>query len=106
MGANRGARIVLASATGAGDSSEVLVPEGRSATFVMGDRGDLAAETGDVQIKHPFTDTWDDLYLGGSQQQLSATNNAITVYGPGRYRVSCSARTTAFGVAVYIDPDT
>ena len=48
-----------------------------------------AGETADVQITHDGT-TWQDLYRAGTLQSLDSTNNAVTVLGPGKFRVNKS----------------
>jgi len=63
-----------------GPSSSVNVP----ATLVA--IGLAVNETVDVQIS-PDGVNYTNLYVDRVQVQLTSTNNAVTIYGPGRYRV-------------------
>lgn len=58
------------------------------------------SETGDIQITHDGT-TWQDLYRSGTQQQLTTTNNAVTVIGPGKFRVNKSATVGATSINLW-----
>jgi len=62
-------------------------------------------ETGDIQVGHQQTPgaevTWQDLFRSGTQQQLTITNNAITVLGPGKFRVNKSATVSATSITLW-----
>lgn len=59
-----------------------------------------SGETGDIQITHDGS-TWQDLFREGSQQQLTDTNNAVTVVGPGKFRVNKSATASATSINLW-----
>lgn len=62
-------------------------------------------ETGDIQIGHQQTPgadvTWQDLFRSGTQQQLLIDNNAVTVLGPGKFRVNKSATAGATSIMLW-----
>ena len=63
------------------------------------------AETADIQIGHqqaPGDEVdWQNLFRSGTQQQLTATNNAVTVLGPGKFRVNKSATVSATSITLW-----
>lgn len=95
--------ILLAATTDATQSAAfiVTIAEGgvgaRAAHFTC--PGIASAETGDLQ-KKSADGTWDDYYVDGTQQQITATNTGIAVYAPGIYRVDKSATAGATSVEV------
>ncbi len=88
--------LLLAATTGAAYSQPLPVAGAVtfSASPVLG-----AGETGIIQFSPDQGATWINLVSGGTTQQLSPNDTALTVYGPGMYRVSKSA--TASAVAIY-----
>lgn len=92
---------LLAATTGGGDSAELAVRNGHNATLIASNLA--GAETGDIQISYDGGTSWIDVYADGSQQQLTATNNTTTVYGPGVFRVQLSATAGSCGVFASVD---
>lgn len=61
---------------------------------------DLAGvEVAGIEISHDNGTTWVP-YIDGTAVQLTATKNALRVYGPALYRVAKSVTATATGVYV------
>ena len=54
-----------------------------------------AAETIDIQRSSDGGTTWEDVYVDGTQQQLSDTNTDVSIYGPGTYRALKAGITTS-----------
>jgi hypothetical protein len=87
---------LLSATTSATASREVVVPDSANPVHFTCP-GIAGSETGDLQKQQAsgtFTDYWED----GTQQQITATNSGLTVYGPGVYRINKSA--TAASVPV------
>jgi hypothetical protein len=61
--------------------------------------GLATTETGDLQIL--INGTYTDVYDGGSQVQLTPTQNVLVVEIPGRYRIVLSATASATSIAKY-----
>lgn len=61
--------------------------------------GIAGVETGDLQIKDA-AGSWHDVYVDGTQQQITATNTGLAVYAPGIYRINKSATAGATSVEV------
>ena len=90
---------LLAATTGADQSTSFNVTNNGSATIIIfAASGHTAAENSDVQISHDGGTTFADLYQNGSQVRLDSTNTAVTVYGPGVFRVDKETTTNATGV--------
>jgi hypothetical protein len=94
---------ILAATTDAVASNAFVIgPQEATVTITLLD----GAETGDIQIGHQQTPgaevTWQDLIRSGTQQQLTATNNAVTVLGPGKFRVNKSATASATSVNLWV----
>lgn len=90
------AQNAIANTTAAVNS--VAIPVGDKCTFIV--TGTLgAAEKIDIEISPDRGSTFSDLYQDGLQTQLSTTNNAVTVYGPGIFRVAKGITSAACGVA-------
>ncbi len=95
-------RVILAKATGAGDSIDfdvTTVP----ITLSIYPKANFAAETGNLVIKNE-DGTYDDVYKDGTQVQLGATKPAITIVGGGTFRIEFAARTSAIGAAIIEAP--
>lgn len=89
----------LAAITAAGQSTTFLVAENRMVTLIFYAASGLSAsEYGDIQISQDTGTTWQDLYASGSQVRMNSTNNAITIYGPGIFRVDKEVTTNATAV--------
>ena len=58
------------------------------------------AETADIQISHDDEVTWQD-YIDGIAVELTATKNAIRLYGPMMYRVDKDSTTSATGIYLH-----
>lgn len=92
----RPAKTLLAAQTGAGNSASFYVPQMLNATVICSpDLG--AGETADIQISHDDGTTWVD-YQDGAAVELTETQNAIRVYGPGLFRVAKDATSGATGI--------
>jgi len=76
---------------------DFYIPPGATARVTQHNLG--ASETVDVQF--PIAGGYDDLYQDGSQVQLTSTNNAVTVNGPGYFRLNKGV--TSAGVTVDLD---
>ncbi|MBT8439841.1 MAG: hypothetical protein KJO91_08950 [Gammaproteobacteria bacterium] len=91
--------VVLAKATGAGNSAEFTVsnvPLHVKAYPVA----NMAAETGVLKEKNP-DGTFDAVYLtDGTAIALGATLPSVLLNGGGPYRVEYAARTSAVGVTI------
>ena len=87
---------ILAAQTGAGNSRPFTVEKDTSVT-VMTDIDLAGAETADIQITHDGGTTWKD-YLDGAAVELTATLNALRLYGPATYRVAKDATASATAV--------
>lgn len=61
--------------------------------------GIAGAETGDLQ-KRNADGTFTDYYEEGTQQQITATNTGLTVYGPGHWRINKSVTAASVPVEV------
>ena len=97
--ANADCRVDLAAATGAGNSIAFSVDEGRTATILItAAAGHTAAEYSDIQMSQDGGTTWEDLYQNTAQVRLHATNTAVTVYGPGTFRIAKEATTNATAI--------
>lgn len=98
------AKTLLAPATGAGNSAEFVVGEQHEATvYLHATSGLVVSEFADLQISHDGGSTWADYFKDGSQVRLTNTNNAVTIYGPGRFRVAKDATTNAAGIYLFDD---
>ena len=91
--------ILLAPTTSAAQSTSFGVQHDTKKTVILHAASGLtAAEYGDIQISHDGGTTFQDLYSDGSQVRLTDTNNSVTVYGPGVFRVDKEVTTNAAGV--------
>jgi len=94
-----GAETLLEPTTAAAQSSSFKVTNRGHATIIIyAASGHTASEYSDVQISHDGCTTFADLYQEGSQIRLDSTNTAVTVVGPGCFRVDKDATTNATGV--------
>ena len=92
---------ILAAATDAGTSTSFNVNNNGAATIIIAAAsGHTASENTDVQISSDGGTTFEDLYQDGSQIRLTSTNTAVTVYGPGVFRVVKEATTNATSVVI------
>ena len=103
-----GAEALLAATTSAAQSASITLAGEvgfsalpASATLIIyAASGHTASEYSDIQVSHDGGTTWADVYNDGVQKRLSSTNTAITIYGPGVFRVDKEATTNATGVFV------
>ena len=98
---------ILAATTSAVASTSFIVggrsdQDGRATISVIGIAG---AENADIQFSHDVGTTWTDLFQDGSQVRLTATNNMVTVYGPGLFRVDKEATAGATSIHLHKDVD-
>lgn len=95
------AHVLLVAATDGGTSGDISAKTNRAVTLMANNLAGV--ETGDIQISHDGGTTFTDLYSNGQQMQLLAANTAVTVYGPGIYRVVKSATAGACGIYASTD---
>ncbi len=94
IGANKE---ILLAVTGAGTSDSFPVKDG--ATVSVYCSPNLAgAETADIQVSPDNGVTWVDYLDGTAAVELTATLNAIKLYGPGRFRIVKDATVSATGI--------
>lgn len=93
--------ILAATTSAVASNAFVIGPQETTITTTALD----GVETGDIQIGHQQTPgadvTWQDLFRSGTQQQLTITNNSVTVLGPGKFRVNKSATASATSIALW-----
>lgn len=94
----RAAKIILASATDAGNSEEFFVSN-RLGAVIQSVPNLAGAEVAEVEISHDKGTTWVP-YLDGASVELTANKNALKLYGPALYRVAKEA--TASATAIYM----
>jgi hypothetical protein len=82
-------------------SDPFVVGENHPVTLVA--KGLAAGETVDLQISYDGVD-YEDCWAENTQLQLSTTNNPVTVYGPGMFRVVKNVTAGAAGVAKWEKP--
>lgn len=87
---------ILTATTSAGNSDSFYVRPDANVT-IMPDIDLGAAETADVQISDDNGTTFKG-YLDGSAVELTATKNAIRLYGPAVYRVAKDATASATAI--------
>lgn len=93
------ATTLLAAKTAADQSTSFNITNNGAATIIIfAASGHTAGENSDVQISHDGGTTFADLYQDGSQIRLHSTNTAVTVNGPGVFRVDKEITTNATGV--------
>lgn len=99
---------ILAATTSAAQSSSFDVggrPDqiGRATVMAIGIAG---AENADIQFSHDAGTTWTDLFEAGSQIRLTATNNMVTIYGPGVFRIDkeATAGATSIHLSLEVEP--
>lgn len=63
-----------------------------------------SGDTIDVQISYDDGSTYVDCYRDGTQVQLTDTNNPVTVYGPGLFKVNKGATTDTIGCVLCQEP--
>jgi len=92
-------RTLLEPTTSSGYSEVITATDTHPVTLIVYSAGGLVAgEDHTIQISHDGGNTWQDLYMDGALIQLTSTNVAKTIYGPGTFRVSKSATTNAAGI--------
>lgn len=87
---------ILAATTSAGNSSSHYIGPMNNVT-IMTDVDLVTTETADVQISYDNGTTWND-YLDGAAVELSATINALRLYGPMLFRVAKDASASATAI--------
>ena len=89
----------LAATTNAAQTGIFLVDGNRSATLIIFAASGLSpTQHGDVQITHDGGTTWQNMFASGTQVRLNSTNNAVTIYGPGTFRVDKDATDNATAI--------
>lgn len=91
-------RTLISPTTDATDVSGMRIERGQLPTTIYADSLG-SGETVDVQIKIG-DGTFVDVYQNDAQVQITSTNNAITIYGPGIYGFSKSSTASAVGLYV------
>ena len=92
-------KIVLAKATGAGNSEDFSVLDTAINICLYPEAALLDAENFNLMIKDP-DDTYVEVFDSAGQVQLNGLNPQITIIGPGTYRLEAAARTTATGAFI------
>ena len=87
---------LILAVTGAVNSANIPVTDSPVTLSVTGTQ--TAAEYFDVAMSTDGGTTFSDLYQDGSQVRMGSTNSAVTIYGPGIYRVEKEATTNACGL--------
>ena len=88
---------LITAATAAANSDKQRISSNNPMTF--NGFGFSGSDVVDIQFSHDDGTTWVDCYREGSKIQLSATNNQVTVYGPGVFRASKGTTTGTVGVS-------
>lgn len=93
---------LLAATTSSAQSTKVVVGRGEvpreQRPISISAPGMAGAENADVQFSQDGGTTWNDLFEDGVQIRLTATNNMITIFGPGVFRIDKEATAAAVGV--------
>ena len=89
-------REILAATTDATASSAFNIVN--AATITSTELG--VGEVINIQITNDGS-TWQDLFRSGTQQQLLPDNNAVTVEGPGKFRVNKGVTAGATSVNIW-----
>jgi len=97
-------RTLISAKTGAEQSPKFAVYSNNPATVIA--TGLAGVETSDIQLSNDGGTTWADYYAEGSQIQLTATNTAIRINGPGLFRVDKGVTAGASGVFLATDRNT
>jgi hypothetical protein len=87
---------LITAVTGAVNSAPIVVTQGPVTLSITGTQ--TAAEYFDVQMSTDGGTNYSDLYQDGSQVRMSSVNSAVTIYGPGRYRVAKESTSNACGL--------
>jgi len=87
---------ILAATTSAGNSSHFYVGPNSSVT-IMPDIDLVSTETADVQISDDNGETFKD-YQDGAAVELTASLNALRLYGPAVYRVAKDSTASATAI--------
>ena len=93
------AKELLAVTTDADQSASFYVPKDQ-VVVVMTSPILAGSETADIQLSHDNEVTWVD-YIDVSAVELTATKNAIRLYGPMLYRVDKDSTSTATGIYLH-----
>ena len=91
--------IILAVATGAGNSDDFTVSDNPINICLYPEAALLDAESHNLMIKDP-AGTYVEVFDSAGQVQLNGLNPQITIIAPGVYRTEASARTTATGAFI------
>jgi len=91
---------LIVAATGAG-TAVINVSSSNPATLVG---WGFSTDTVDLQVSYDNGTTFVDIYKDGTQVQLSDTNNPVTVYGPGIFKINKGVTTGTVGVAIMREP--
>jgi len=90
---------LLAKTTGAGNSADFYVSRDQVVS-VMTSPNLAGSETADIQLSYDKGQTFVD-YIDVSAVELTATKNAIRLYGPMLYRVAKDSTSTATGIYLH-----
>ncbi len=90
---------LLAPKTGADQTKNFYVPKDQVVTIMASPILD-GSETADVQISHDEGHTFQD-YIDSTAVELTATKNAIRLYGPMMYRVDKDITASATGIYLH-----
>lgn len=96
--------VILAKATGAGNSSDIVVDK-YPLTVIIYPEANFGADTADLKIQNP-DGTYDDVYDDNGQVILSASRPQAKIVGAGVYRLEFAARTAAIGAYTVAGPRT
>jgi len=91
---------ILAATTSEGNSRLFYVEADTSVT-IMTDIDLVSAETAGVQITHDDGATWKD-YLDGAAVELTASLNALRLYGPATYRIAKDTTVSATAILLQV----
>ncbi len=89
--------IILAKATGVGDSDEFEVHPGLPVTIAAYPSANMGLDVGTLKLKNP-DDTFDPVYKNDVIVTVKATNPSIVVSGLGIFRVEFPTRAAAIGL--------
>ena len=92
--------ILMKDKTEAVDASFVVSSKSVPPPVTVVATGLAGTDVVNIQISSDDGQTYSDLWSKGTQVQLTSTNNARTLYGPGHYRVSKPITTGAVTVGV------
>lgn len=97
---------LVAATTAGGTSAPVIIKTtNRRIPATVLCTGLAGAETCDLQISYDGGTTFTNIIINGTQQQMTATNNILTIEAPGIYRVVQSASVGSATTVLITDID-